>query len=149
MPHSYAQNRVHIVFSTKERKRLIEPAMQGRLGKYVSGIAQNHGMHVLAVGGVEDHIHVLVDVPPMLPLAKAIQTIKANSSKWMNEHRARRDFAWQEGYGAFSVSASNTQAVIAYIENQAAHHKRRSFEDEFVALLKKHGIPYDPKYVFG
>lgn len=85
----------------------------------------------------------------MLPLAKAIQTIKANSSKWINEHQARQDFAWQEGYGAFSVSASNTRAVIAYIESQAEHHKRRSFEDEFVALLKKHGIQYDPKYVFG
>ena len=149
MPHSYAQNRIHIVFSTKERKRLIEPAAQRRLWKYGAGIAQNHGMHVLAVGGVEDHIHVLVDLPPTLPLAKAIQTIKANSSKCMNEHRTRRDFAWQEGYGAFSVSASNTPAVVRYIESQPEHHRRRSFEDEFVALLKKHGIPYDPKYVFG
>lgn len=149
MPHSYAQNRVQVVFSTKERKRLIDPAIQGRLWKYVAGIAQNHGVHVLAVGGVEDHLHVLLDLPPMLPLAKAIQTIKANSSKWMSEHRGTRDFAWQEGYGAFSVSASNAKAVVHYIENQTEHHKERSFEDEFVALLKKHGVPYDPKYVFG
>ena len=95
---------------------------------------------------MEDHVHLLVQLPPVLTLAKAVSFLKANSSKWMNEHRMR--FAWQQGYGAFSVSASNLDTVKKYIASQARHHRKMSFEDEFVGLLRKHGIPFDPKYVF-
>jgi REP element-mobilizing transposase RayT len=147
MSHSYTQNHLHVVFSTKERKKLIAKPMQPKLWSYMSGIARNHGFLVIANGGMEDHVHLLMQLIPTLALAKAIALLKANSSSWMNEHGMR--FAWQEGYGAFSVSASNIAAVIRYIANQEQHHRKMTFEDEFIGLLKKHGVEYDPKYVFG
>jgi REP element-mobilizing transposase RayT len=146
MSHTYSQNHLHVVFSTKERRKLIAPSMQPRLWAYIAGIARNHKFLVLANGGMEDHVHLLIQLPPVLSLAKAVSLLKANSSSWMKEHGMK--FAWQEGYGAFSVSASNLAAVERYIANQERHHRRRTFEDEFIALLKKHGIPFDPKFVF-
>jgi putative transposase len=102
---------------------------------------------VYAVGGMGDHVHLLFDLPSVLPLSKAMLLLKANSSKWMNEHGS--PFAWQEGYGAFAVSASNTATVQRYIENQFKHHRKISFDTEFIALLKKHGIAFDPKHALG
>lgn len=104
-------------------------------------------MTVFAVGGIADHAHVLFRLPPTLSLVRAVTLIKSNSSSWMKE--TQKNFAWQEGYGAFSVSSSNVSAVIRYIDQQEARHKKKSFEDEFIALLKKHGVEFDPKYVFG
>jgi REP element-mobilizing transposase RayT len=104
-------------------------------------------MIAVAIGGTENHVHILFHLSPKLALAKAIQLIKGNSSKWMGEQGI--EFAWQEGYGAFSVSSSNLEQVEAYIRNQEAHHRKFSFEEEFLALLKKHGVEYDPKYVVG
>ena len=147
MSHSYSQNHLHVVFSTKERQKLIAPQMQPKLWSYMGGIARNHGFLVLANGGIEDHVHLLIQLPPALALAKAISLLKANSSTWMKEHGIR--FGWQEGYGAFSVSASNLAAVERYIQNQPAHHRKITFEQEFLTLLRKHGIDFDPKYVFG
>ena len=95
----------------------------------------------------EDHAHLLIQLPATLALSKAVQLVKGGSSQWVGEHGP--EFAWQEGYGAFSVSKSNIDAVVKYIANQEAHHRKISFEDEFIALLKKHGIEYDPRYVFG
>ena len=147
MSHTYAQNVVHVVFSTKERQRLIEKEFQPRMWSYVGGVCKGAGIFVHAVGGMDDHIHLLIQVPPVLSLAKAVMTIKTNSSKWANE--LGREFAWQQGYGAFGVSWSSVPKVIRYIENQEIHHKRMSFEQEFIAFLKKHGFEYDPRYVFG
>jgi REP element-mobilizing transposase RayT len=147
MAHSYANNLVHCVFSTQERRNLIAVDLQPRLWAYVIGVSKNHGIEALATGGTANHAHTLIALPANMALSKAIQTIKANSSRWVREHGI--EFAWQEGYGAFSVSASQAPAVKAYIHNQAEHHKKRSFEDEFLALLKKSGVPYDPKFVFG
>jgi REP element-mobilizing transposase RayT len=96
---------------------------------------------------MEDHLHLLIQIPPVLTLSKAVATIKANSSRWASGEGHK--FAWQEGYAAFSVSASVIPAVIRYIRNQEEHHKKMDFDAEFVALLKKHGIEFDPKYVFG
>ena len=104
-------------------------------------------MIALAVGGTENHVHVLLHLPPKLVLAKGVALLKANSSKWMGEQG--KDLSWQEGYGAFSVSSSNLDQVTRYIQNQEAHHRKTSFEDEFRALLRRHGVEYDPKYVFG
>jgi REP element-mobilizing transposase RayT len=146
MSHTYSQNYLHVVFSTKERKKLIAPPMQPKLWAYMAGIARNHDFLVLANGGIEDHVHLLIQLPPVLSLAKAVSLLKANSSSWMSEHGM--NFAWQEGYGAFSVSASKLADVERYIANQEKHHRRRTFEDEFIALLKKHDIPFDPRYVF-
>ncbi|MFI5089103.1 MAG: IS200/IS605 family transposase [Terriglobales bacterium] len=147
MPHSYANNLLHVVFSTRERKPTIPSASFRELWAVLAGIGRNHRLTVIKVGGMADHVHTLFGLPADVALAHAIQVFKANSSRWM--HQRVQKFAWQQGYGAFSVSASVAGAVKKYIENQAAHHKRRSFEDEFLALLKKSDVAYDPKFVFG
>ena len=147
MSHTYAQNIVHVVFSTKERCKAIERELQPRLWAYVAGICKKLGVGVQCIGGTEDHIHLLIQVPPMLPVAKAVATIKANSARWARE--AEHKLTWQQGYGAFSVSASVAPTVVRYIENQEEHHKKMSFDAEFLALLKKHGLEFDPKYVLG
>ena len=144
--HSYVQNHLHVVFSTKDRERLITKPMQPKLWSYMAGIARNHGVLVIANGGIEDHVHLLILLPAILPLAKAIALLKANSSKWMNEHGAK--FAWQQGYGAFGVSKSNVDTVVRYINDQKRHHQKMSFEDEFIGLLNRHGMEFDPKYGF-
>jgi REP element-mobilizing transposase RayT len=102
---------------------------------------------MVAIGGTENHLHVLLGLPATMSLSDAVRTLKANSSRWMRD--ARPDFGWQEGYGAFSVSPSNAEIVKEYIRNQREHHKKRNFEEEFIALLKKSGVDYDPRYVFG
>jgi len=150
MSHTYSSNRVHVIFSTKERRRFISQEMQPRVWGYMAGIARNHGFEVIKIGGVEDHVHVLLLLPPTIPLSKAVQLLKVSTSKHLNETKTKGDsFTWQEGYGAFSVSASQTPGVVEYIENQAKHHARRSFEEEFLEFLKKYSVDYDPKYVLG
>ena len=150
MSHSYSSNRVHLIFSTKGREPLIADDLQPKLWPYMAGIARNHGFEAIKVGGVSDHVHVLLLLSPTIPLAKAVQVLKASSSKWINDTgTAARDFAWQEGYGAFSVSASHTQSVVEYIANQAAHHARRNYPEEFLEFLRKYGISYDPEHVLG
>jgi putative transposase len=147
MPHTYSQNYLHVVFSTKERRKLITKEFQPKLWSYMAGIGRNNGFLVLANGGMEDHTHLLIQLPATLTLAKAVQLLKGSSSKWVSEHG--REFSWQEGYGAFGVSKSNINAVVRYIANQEKHHRKITFEEEFIALLEKHEIEYDPKYVFG
>src|SRR5262249_3401863 len=147
MSQTFAQNIVHIVFSTRERRKMIGKEIQPRMWAYIAGICRKEDIFVHAIGGMEDHIHGLIQLPPKFALAKAVLLIKANSSRWMSV--MDRKFAWQKGYGAFSVSASNIPAVIRYIHNQESHHRKMSFDDEFLVLLKKHGMDFDPKYVFG
>jgi len=147
LSHTYTQNHLHIVFSTKQRAKLIEKRDQPKLWSYVAGIGRNHDFLVIANGGMEDHVHLLIQLPPALALAKAVLLLKSNSSKWMNERGIK--FNWQEGYGAFSVSASNVAAVVRYIENQEMHHRKITYDQEFVTLLKKHKMEFDPKYVLG
>jgi REP element-mobilizing transposase RayT len=147
MSHTYAQNVIHVVFSTKERRQAIPPEFQPQLWSYVVGICKKQGIFVHSIGGAADHMHLLVQLPPSMPLAKAVGTIKGNSSRWA--HEQGRKFVWQEGYAAFSVSASIAPTVVRYIKNQEAHHRKMSFDAEFLALLKKHGLAYDPNFVFG
>ena len=133
MSHSYSSNRIHLIFSTKNREKRISEELQTKLWPYMAGIARNHGFETINGGGVEDDAHTLLILSPTVPLSKAIQTIKACSSKWLNETgSAGASFNWQEGYGAFSVSASQTAEVIRYIDNQASHHAKRSYEVEFL-----------------
>ncbi|MGO9589229.1 MAG: IS200/IS605 family transposase [Candidatus Acidiferrales bacterium] len=147
MPHTYAQNVIHVVFSTKDRRKTILKQFRPQMWAYIAGICKQHGIFIHSIGGSDDHIHLLVQIPPQLALAKAVLAIKANSSRWANDQG--HEFAWQEGYAAFSVSASQVPTVVRYIQNQEVHHRRMNFEAELVALLKKHGIEYDPRFVFG
>lgn len=147
MSHTYAQNVIHVVFSTKDRRKVIPREMQPRMWAYTSAICLKLGILVHAVNGTDDHIHFLIQVPPSLAVAKAVLAIKSNSSKWANEQGCK--FAWQEGYGVFSVSSSMVPSVVRYIQNQPAHHKKMTFDTEFLALLKKHRVEFDPKFVFG
>ncbi len=150
MGHSHASNRVHVIFSTKDRNRCLTAELQPRLWAYMAGVAQKQGFTALIIGGVEDHVHALIALPPTMPLSKAIQFLKGSSSKWINDDKASGgDFAWQEGYGAFSISASHTADVYRYIRNQKEHHARKTLEDEFSSCLKKYGIEFDPEHVFG
>jgi putative transposase len=139
MPHTYASIRVHVIFSTNERRRLIKPELQRRLWGYLGHTANNLNIPVLAIGGVEDHAHLGLCVPPNLKLAEIVQKLKANSSRWMNTEHVR-GFEWQLGYAAFSVSISHTNALIKYINQQPEHHKRISLDEELEKILRKHGL---------
>ena len=145
MPHTYSSLLVHCVFSTKERRDLIrDPHL---LWRYLMGIARNKQIPLIAAGGTANHIHLLLDLPPTMQLSQALQVLKGNRSHWLNEEKS--PFAWQQGYGAFAIGQSQRATVISYIDRQAEHHRRYSFEQEFVTLLRKYGIAYDDRFVFG
>ncbi len=133
MAHTYVQNLVHVVFSRKERRKLIPRESQPRLWGYMAGVCKREQIFVHEIGGMDDHAHMLIQLPATLSLSDAVLEIKTSSSRWMG-----KNFWWQRGFGAFSVSASNADAVIRYIRTQEAHHKM-SFDEEFIALLKKYG----------
>lgn len=145
MSHTYSSLLVHCVFSTKERRDLVrEPRL---LWRYLAGIAQAKQIPLVAVGGTANHVHLLLDLPPTMQLAQALQHLKGNSSHWLNQEKA--PFAWQQGYGAFAIGASQRENVLAYIANQGEHHKKWTFEQEFITLLQKYGIEYDSRFVLG
>ena len=149
MGHTYISNLVHYVFSTKNRERYITAELQGRLWPYMGGIARKHRMNAIEIGGVEDHVHMLLGLPATIAVAKGVQLIKGGSSKWVHdEFPSMRYFEWQAGYGAFSIGVSQVKDTIAYIRNQAEHHKKRTFQEEFIGFLKAHGIEYDERYIW-
>jgi putative transposase len=124
--------------------------LQERLWPYLGGIAKENNFKALAIGGIEDHIHMLLSLPASISLSKAMQLVKGGSSKWVHdEFPERRDFSWQEGYGGFSVGISQIEETTRYIVNQCEHHRTRTFQEEYLAFLDKHGIQYDPQYVWG
>ena len=150
MSHTYSSMRIHVVFSTKDRQKRLHKELQPKLWAYIAGIARHHKFEAIKIGGVEDHCHALILLPAPMSLSKAVQTLKGCSSKWLNDTGvAGAKFSWQEGYGAFSVSASQRAGVVEYIRNQAEHHKTRNYEEEFLELLKRYGIAYDPAHVLG
>jgi putative transposase len=147
MSHSFIQVYIHAVFSTKDRRKIISKEIRPQLWSFMAGICRNKGMKPLAINGMDDHAHVLFNMQPDLSVAQAVGMIKANSSRWMKQHQT--GFAWQEGYGAFTVSLEDTAAVARYIRNQEEHHRTVTFEQEFLILLEMNGIKFDPKEVFG
>src|SRR5437879_2535143 len=134
MSHTYVSQLTHVVFSTKQRRPTIREDMRLRLWSFLGGIARQNGFKTIAVGG-NNHIHILLSLCATMPLAKAVQLLKGGSSKWLNETIKPR-FEWQQGYGAFSVSISQQDQTVAYINTQQEHHRKRNFEDEFIAFLK-------------
>ncbi|MBM4037935.1 MAG: IS200/IS605 family transposase [Planctomycetes bacterium] len=149
MSHTFTQLTVHAVFSTKERRRLIPADHAKRIHGYMATLINNRFGFAREIGGTPDHVHILFDIKQVECVADCMEAVKSVSSGWVHDtFPDLRDFAWQEGYGAFSVSASSIPRVRAYIRGQEAHHKTRSFEDEFKALLKRHGIQYDERYLW-
>jgi putative transposase len=146
---SYIASYFHCVFSTKERQRTITPELQQRLWPFIGGIARANKMKALEIGGVEDHVHILLSLPSTMAISKAVQLIKGGSSKWVHESFPEcRLFSWQKEYGAFSVSVSQLDNVVDYIKKQPAHHRTMTFQDEFLELLKKHRVEFDERYLW-
>jgi len=146
--HSFNSCLMHCVFSTKERRPFLTTVIRERLWPYLGGIARENGMKALAIGGVADHVHLLLSLPTTLSVAKAMQLLKGNSSKWLREtfpELRAQGFAWQEGFGSFSIGVSGVDETIRYIQTQEEHHRRRNFREELEMFLKKHGYAYDAK----
>lgn len=139
----------HIVFSTKHRSKLILDSFSERLYEYIGGIIRAKNGNLVEIGGVEDHIHLLMNLSPTKAISDTIREIKANASKWKNELRDNTClFEWQKGYAAFTVSYSQIESVRHYIRNQREHHRVKTFEEEYIAFLKLHNIEFDHKYLF-
>ena len=140
----------HIVFSTKERRPLLqEDGFREEVWAYMAGVCKNLGGFANCIGGYFDHAHLLVHVPAKVAVAEFVGKVKANTSKHINDtHGKARLFRWQDGYGAFTVSRSQTEAVAHYVENQVEHHAKWTFQDEFLRMLEDHEIQYDPKYIW-
>jgi REP element-mobilizing transposase RayT len=150
MANTYTCLHYHIIFSTKNRERWLVPDIEHRIWEFIGGIARAHRMTALQVGGVEDHIHALVNAPPTIAPSQIVQYLKGDSSKWIHEEfPALENFWWQDGYGAFTVSKSNIPKVINYIQNQREHHRTRTFQEEYLEFLRENGIDYDERYLWG
>ena len=149
MGHTYACCLTHIVFSTKNRIPYLREEKRHDVFAYLGGIARETGLTALNIGGYEDHAHLLLAIPASICVADAVRILKTNSSRWVHDKQILHPaFAWQEGYGAFSVSESCREAVARYIDTQAEHHRRVSFQDEFLMFLRLHKIPYDERYIW-
>jgi len=149
MVHTFTTLLTHIVFSTSGRAPFLPDAIRPEMHAYIGGILREMHAAPIAIGGMSDHVHFLTRLPANLAVADCLRVVKTNSSRWAHERwPERRTFAWQGGYAAFSVSESNRDTVIRYIENQAKHQQRLSFQDELVALLKRHQVDFDDRYMW-
>jgi putative transposase len=149
MANTYTQIYIHIVFAVEGRQNLIGPEHNDELQKYITGIVSAQNQKLIAINNMPDHIHLLIGLRPDSALSDLVGDIKTGSSKFINkQHWVRGRFAWQEGFGAFSYSRSQLGAVIRYIENQQKHHAKKSFREEYVELLEKFNVDYDPRYLF-
>jgi REP element-mobilizing transposase RayT len=149
MAHTFANLLTHVIFSTKDREPLIDQALNHDLLAYMGGIVRELQGKVSSANSMPDHVHMLLSLPPGVAVARTVRIVKTNSSRWIHQTHSRlRGFAWQTGYGAFSVSPSNAAAVVKYIREQERHHRRVSFKEEFISFLKKSGIPYDERHIW-
>jgi putative transposase len=149
MANTYTQLYIHVVFSVKGRSRQISTDWKEELYRYISGIIKYRNQKLMIIGGMGDHIHILIGFHPACVLSDLVRDIKSNSSKWVNENRlATGRFEWQTGYGAFTIGQSQVDKVISYIKNQEAHHSNRTFHDEYLDFLKAYKVEYNPEYVF-
>lgn len=149
MPQSLSFVLVHVIFSVKDRKPFLHDEVRPALFAYLATVAREEGCECFRVGGVEDHVHLAVRLGRTVTLAKLVEDLKTSSSKWLKtQSTALAAFAWQRGYGAFSVGPSDLDALLKYIDAQEAHHRKLSFQEEFRALLKKYGVEWDERYVW-
>ncbi len=150
MANTYTQIRIHIIFSTKNRKPLILDVHREEIERYMTGIVGALNQKLLAIYCMPDHAHLLVGLKPDISVSEFVQKLKANSSKFINQKEwMHYDFAWQKGFGAFSYSKSQTKQVVDYILNQKEHHKKKSFKEEYHDFLERFEVDYDPKYMLG
>ena len=149
MPQSLAKVLLHVVFSTKNREPYITKKWQPKLHAYLAGACRGNNSEAYRVGGVGDHIHIACSLPRTLTISKLIEEIKKTSSAWMKEQDPRlRNFTWQAGYGAFSVANSQLPTLIHYIENQAGHHRKKTYQEEVIGFLQEYNIEYDERYLW-
>ena len=149
MGQSLVKNYLHIVFSTKYRTPFIHPPYEQELHAYLGGICKELECQPIKIGGYTDHVHILCMLSKKIALMKLLEEVKSHSSKWMKtKDVSLNNFYWQDGSGAFSVNPSQTERVIAYIENQHEHHRKKDFQNEYRAYLKKYGVEYDERYVW-
>ncbi|HEX3253446.1 MAG TPA: IS200/IS605 family transposase [Pyrinomonadaceae bacterium] len=150
MANTYTSLHYHVVFSTTNRYPWLTLEIEQRVWSFIGGIAKEHKMTALQVGGVEDHIYALVTAPPTLAPSDIAKHLKGESSLWVHrEFSGLKRFSWQDGYAAFTVSKSNLPRVVRYIKNQRAHHRKKTFREEYLALLTMNGVDYDERYVWG
>jgi REP element-mobilizing transposase RayT len=148
MSDSYTNLLYHIVFSTKDRRPLITPAYEVRLYDYIGGTIRSLGGICLELNGTQDHVHLLAKLRPTRAVSDVLRELKANASGWMHEvFPSLKNFNWQRGYGAFTVSHSNVESVRRYMAGQKEHHQKVSFRDEFIQFLKANGIEYDERFI--
>ena len=149
MANTFSSIYLHLVFSTKNREPWITPDIQERLWPFMGGIARENKAQAIQIGGIEDHIHILLKTSPAIAISKLTQSIKGGSSMWIHSTLPHLPhFKWQDGYGAFSVSKSSVDDVTHYIQNQRDHHRVKSFQEEYLAFLERHEISFDPKYLW-
>jgi len=149
MANTFTSLHYHLIFSTKNREPWIRPDSESRVWSYLGGIARDNDMKTLLIGGIENHVHLLLGLPPTMTVSKAVQLIKGASLGWIKEtFSGTAGFAWQDGYAAFTVSKSLVPEVEGYIRNQREHHRLKTFEQKYRAVLNKHEIQYDERYLF-
>ena len=149
MGHNFTNLLTHVIFSTKDRVPNIKPDLKSDLHSFMGGIVRRLNGKAVIVDGTSDHVHLLLWMPPTVSISETLRVLKSNSSRWVNQKRgAGPAFAWQTGYGAFSVSHSSAPAVVKYIRGQEEHHRRVTFQEEFISFLKKNGIDYDERYIW-
>lgn len=149
MANTYTCLHYHIIFSTKRRERWLFPDIEQRVWAYLGGIAHENKITPLKIGGIEDHVHLVLGIHPSVSVSQTLKTLKTGSSGWIHDTFPKmREFGWQDGYAAFSVSKSQLLEIIAYVENQREHHRTKTFQEEYLAFLRKHEIEFDERYVF-
>ena len=149
MANTYTALHCHVIFSTKRRERWISQSIEARVWAYLGGIARQNDLRPLLIGGVDDHVHILLGMPPTITVSEALKRIKGGSSGWVKENfPGCQGFAWQDGYAAFAVSKSQMGEVEAYIRDQREHHRLKTFQEEYRAFLDRHGVEYDERYLW-
>lgn len=149
MANTFTQIHIHFIFAVKFRQGLVQPLWRERLYQYITAIVNNNGHKMLIINGMPDHVHFVLGLRPDQSISDFIKDVKSNSSKWINEKKFTREkFAWQEGYGAFTYSKSQLPALIKYVENQEEHHRKKTFQEEYLKILEERKVEYNPKYLF-